>query len=242
MMDPKVNIRLVKLGSLCWLLAVFLLTACRYEPLFEYGPSTLDDDSGQDPEPVDTCDPNTAYFAQEVLPIFVQSCTMSGCHNAPTDNNDEIDLTSYNTIVASDVIGGDLWEAINENDPGDIMPPDSMNPLTPEQIATIGQWLQQGAQNNSCESGCDTSAVTFNSTIYPLIQQRCLNCHSGSNPQGGLNFGSWSVLNTVAMDGRLAGSIQHHANFAAMPPSGPMLSQCRIDQVLTWIQNGAPNN
>lgn len=45
-----------------------------------------------------------------------------------------------------------------------------------------------------------------------------------------------------SVDGSLAGAIQHHANFAAMPPSGPMLSQCRIDQVLNWIQSGAPNN
>lgn len=229
------------------LLALFavLLQSCKHEPLAIE--DIVDDGNGggsggQDSDPVDTCDQNTAYFAQEVLPIFIQSCTMSGCHNAPTDANDEIDLTSYNAIVASDVISGDLWEALTENDNEDKMPPDSMNQLSADQLATINAWLQQGAQNNSCESGCDTSAVTYSGTIFPLIQQRCLNCHSGSNPQGDLNFGSWAVLNSVATDGRLAGAIQHQVNFASMPPSGPMLSQCRIDQVLAWIQDGSPNN
>lgn len=225
---------------------VSVLVGCKHEPLTLTGEEVVDDGSGnggQEPEPVDTCDPNTVYFEQEVLPIFIQSCTMSGCHNIPTDANDGIALTSHSAIMASDVIGsGDLWEALTEDDQEDMMPPDSINQLTQDQLNTIGQWLQAGAPNNSCESGCDTSAITYSATIFPIIQQRCLNCHSGANPQGGLNFGSWAELNAVATSGALAGAIQHQPTFTAMPPSGPMLNDCRISQMLTWIQTGAPNN
>jgi hypothetical protein len=215
--------------------------SCKHEPLATEDVPVDDGGNGQEPEPIDTCDPNVAYFQQEVLPIFIQTCTTPGCHNLPTDENDEIQLTDYATITNPDYFD-EIWEAINEDDMDRIMPPDSMNPLTPDQINTIGSWLQQGAQNNSCESGCDTSAVTYGGTIFPIIQARCLNCHSGTDPDGGLNFGSWADLNSVALDGRLAGAIQHQATFSAMPPSGPMLNQCRIDKFLTWIQDGAPNN
>jgi hypothetical protein len=154
-----------------------------------------------------------------------------------TDDNDEIQITSYASLMQSGIVqDGDLWEAINDDDPDDIMPRPPQAPLSPDQIALIGQWIQQGAQNNSCLSACDTSNVTYSATIAPLVQSRCIGCHSGGTPQGGLNFTSWQVLNTVAMDGRLAGAVQHQSPFASMPPTGPMLPQCQIDQFLIWME------
>ncbi len=190
------------------------------------------------------CDPNTVYFQQQVLPLLVSNCAMPGCHNTATDDNDWIEITSYATLMGSGIVQeGELWEAINETDPDDIMPQPPQAPLTAEQIALIGSWLQQGAQNNSCENAvCDTLNVTYSGTIRPVIQQRCQGCHSGANPQGGLDLSNWATMNLVAGDGRLAGSIQHQPTFTAMPPSGPMLNDCRIAQFLIWIEQGAPNN
>lgn len=229
------------------ILLLLLLPSCKHEPPF--GPD-LGDHGGSggpgpqpEPEPEDTCDPNTVYFEQQILPLLISNCAVPGCHDHGTDDNDGIQIVSYGSLMQSGIVqNGDLWDAINDNDPDDRMPQPPQNPLTPEQIALIGQWIEQGAQNNSCVSGCDTTNVTYSGTIVPLVQNRCLGCHSGGSPQGGLNFGSWAVLNTVAMDGRLAGAIQHQSPYTSMPPSGPMLPQCRIDQVLAWIQDGAPNN
>lgn len=217
--------------------ASLLFTACVHEPMVSPGEVVPTDGGGVEPEPEDTCDPGTAYFQQEVLPIFVQNCTMSGCHNMPTDDNDEVVLTSYAGVTNNDYFD-DIWDEIGDGD----MPPDSMNQLTGEDIATLQAWLAQGAQNNSCEGGCQTGAVTYSGTIRPIIQDRCDGCHGGNSAQGGLDFTGWNDLNTVAADGRLAQAIQHQAGAEPMPPSGPMLSQCRISQVLTWIQDGAPNN
>ncbi len=221
---------------MCGLL--FLLASCQHEPMVNPGEAINDQGGGgPDPEPVDTCDPDIAYFEQDVLTIFEQNCTMGGCHNLPTDDNDEVVLTSYATIRNNGYFD-DIWDEIADGD----MPPDSMNQLTAEDLATLQAWLDQGAQNNSCESGCSTTAVTYAGTILPIIQDRCDGCHGPSNPQGGLDFSTWADLNAVAADGRLALAIQHQTGAEPMPPSGNSLSQCRIDQILTWVQDGAPNN
>lgn len=213
---------------------------CKHEPL-ALEEVIVDNGGGQEPEPIDTCDPNVIYFEQDVLPIFIQSCTTPGCHNVPTDANDEIQLTDHASIT-DDHHFADILEAITDNDPEDVMPPDSMPPLTAEQIAIIQAWMNAGAPNNSCESGCDTSNVTYAGAIRPIIEQRCLNCHSGASPDGDLDFSTWQDLNSAAGDGRLESAITHTGSAASMPPSGPMLSQCRIDQFMLWIQDGAPNN
>jgi hypothetical protein len=222
-----------------------ILVACKHEPLVPPAGVVTDGGGGGggvDPDPIDTCDPQIAYFKQEVLPIFIQYCTMSGCHNTPTDDNDDVVLTSYQNITNDDWFD-DIWDVLNEplNDE-DHMPPADMNQPTAAQLATIGDWLEQGAQNNSCESGCSLNNVTYSGTIRPIIQARCQGCHSGADPQGGLDFSTWPDLNAVAVDGRLAAAIQHLPGATAMPPNGPALSQCRIDQMLIWIGEGAPNN
>jgi len=189
------------------------------------------------------------YFEQQVLPILLSNCAVSNCHNTATNNNDDIQITSYSTLMSSDIIrmndplDSDLWEAINETDPSDRMPRPPQNPLSAEQKDLIRRWLLQGAQNNSCaDASCDTSNVTYSGTIAPLVAQRCGGCHGGGSPQGGLNFSTWSGLNAVAMDGRLEAAIRHQAGVPAMPPVGAQLPDCRIQQFLIWIDTGAPNN
>jgi cytochrome c5 len=113
--------------------------------------------------------------------------------------------------------------------------------MTSAQEQAIYNWILQGAQNNSC-TGCDTTNVTYSGTIQPLFQNKCNGCHSGSNPSGSLDLTQYGVCNTIALDGRLAGSVQHLTGFSAMPPSGGMLPACEIDEILIWIQDGAPNN
>lgn len=224
--------------------------ACKHEPLLGPAPNNGGNggNGGVDPDPVVVCDPNIVYFQQQVLPILTSSCTNPApglnCHHTANDENDEIQITSYQTLMASGIVqNGDLMEAITDNRPDKIMPRPPAPPLTPQQIALIQQWINQGAQNNSCEAtACDTLNVTYSGTIVPLLQARCTSCHSGSSPSGGLNLTQWSVVNTVALDGRLEGSVRRLPTFAAMPPSGPQLNACRIRQIQLWIAQGAPNN
>ncbi|MBL7952103.1 MAG: hypothetical protein JNM62_10315 [Flavobacteriales bacterium] len=231
------------------LAVIVILAACKHEP--PVGPLVEEPGNGgggggvEPPDEVVVCDANTVWFQQQIQPLLTSNCTMGdGCHSSATDDNDGIDLTSYAALMNSGVVqDGDLWEAINDNDPDDRMPRPPQTPLTQEQIDLIGQWIQQGAQNNSCEpSACDTLNVTYTGTIRPVVQARCQGCHSGATPQGGLDLSSWSVLNAVAADGRLAGAIQHLPSFEPMPRNAPRMNDCRISQFLIWIDAGAPNN
>ncbi|MBP6313515.1 MAG: hypothetical protein WAR83_09685 [Flavobacteriales bacterium] len=230
------------------LAVVLLFTGCKHEPLVQPDDITTiggGGGGGQDPDPPEViCDSTTVFFEQQVLPILISNCAIPGCHNLPTDDNDDIQITSYQSLMNSGIVqDGDFWEDINDTDPDDRMPPPPQSRLTAEQLALISTWLQQGAQNNSCQPGsCDTINVTYSGTIVPIIQQKCQGCHSGTTPQGGLDFTAWGVVNSVANDGRLEAAIQHLPSAEAMPPSGPMLSQCTIDQFLIWIGDGAPNN
>lgn len=223
-----------------------MLASCVHEP--PIGPEVVDNGNGGGGGTYTgvPCDSGVVYFNQQVLPILISNCAVPGCHNTPTDDNDWLQITSYSTLMSSGKVqDGDFWEALTETDPDDVMPPPEQPGLSPAQLALIQQWLQQGAQDLNCDSyagGCDTTNVTYSIRIQPLVAAKCQGCHSGANPQGGLNFTAWSVLNTVALDGRLMGAVQHQPDYVAMPPSGAMLPQCEIDMLADWVQQGAPQN
>ncbi len=233
------------------LMACVLLTlpACVHEPPVR--PAVIFDGGGnggggggvdQDP-----CDPDTVYFQNTVLPLLVSSCAIPGCHDDATAE-EGIRFTSHSNIMSSDVLDpgdpgdSDLIEAITETDPDKIMPPPPHQPLTPQQIDMIWTWVAQGAQDNGCSGACDTTNVTYSGTIAPLIAAKCDGCHGGATPSGGLDLTSHAVVNMVALDGRMAGAVQHEAGYEPMPPSGGMLPSCEVDQILLWIGEGAPNN
>jgi len=195
-----------------------------------------------------TCNPDTVYFQQQVLPIFISNCSVSGCHDAIT-RQDGANLTNYNSIITTgDVRPGnpgnsEIWEKITETDPSDRMPPPPRNALTQAQKDIIFKWIMQGAKNNSCQpTACDSSNVTFNGSIKPIINNKCLGCHSSAAPQGNINYSTYAGVKAKVDDGRLWGAINHLPGFSALPKNGNKLSECEITQFRKWIAAGAPNN
>jgi hypothetical protein len=88
-------------------------------------------------------------------------------------------------------------------------------------------------------SFCDTSAVTYTSTIAPLVQANCAvpGCHvpGGTGPG---DFTSYIGVKAKVDNGSFrAVTIVNKS----MPPSGP-LSNCEQQQLSTWLDTGAPNN
>jgi hypothetical protein len=129
---------------------------------------------------------------------------------------------------------------ITETDPDHVMP-STRERLTSEEVDRLLTWTLQGAQNNACQRDRDTTNVTYSGPIVPLITAKCKGCHSGTSPEGGLDFSTWSTLNMVALDGRLNGSVGHQNGYEAMPPGG-MLPQCETDMIAIWVRAGAPNH
>ncbi len=194
------------------------------------------------------CDPDTVYFENYVLPLLQSSCGIIGCHD-PGSATEGVILTDYTNIISTGGVrafnpdNSEIYEKIMENDPDKIMPPPPRSPLTQEQKDAIYKWIMQGALNNHCENeDCDTLNVTFQATIWPVVQNRCFGCHSGASPSGGISLENYNSVVSAVSSGRLMGAIKHETGFSAMPKNGAKLSDCTISQFQKWINDGTPNN
>ena len=220
------------------LVVTALLLACTHETTNPNSPSNT-------PTVSTTCSPDSVYFVNEVLPIINSNCAMSGCHDAAT-RADGVQLTSYSTIMkyvkAGNAADSKLYKVIIDTDPGDRMPPPPRSPLTAAQIAKIQKWINQGAKNNSCASSCDANVFTYSGAVKTMLDTKCVGCHSSTNPGGNINLSTYASVRTVALNGKLYGSIAHQTGFSPMPKNSAKLSDCEITQVQRWIAAGALNN
>ncbi len=227
--------------------AVFVLFffSCKHEPL-DVTPNP-GGSAGGGVTPV-ACSADTAYFQQQVLPIFIASCAVSGCHDA-TSHQSGVLLTDYAHITTTgDVRAGQpanskIWQLINATDPTKRMPKPPRSALSQAQKDVISKWIIQGAKNNSCQaSACDTANVTFGNSITTIINNKCGGCHSANAASGGVNLSAYSGVKAKVDDGKLWGAINHLPGYSPMPQGGGKLSDCEIAQFRKWIAAGAPNN
>ena len=193
------------------------------------------------------CDPDTVYFENVILPLIVSSCATTDCHDVASAQGDII-LVDYTSIIENGKIKpGDpneskLYKKITDNDPNDIMPPPPNEPLSQEQIQKMRIWIEQGALNNHCDEDCDTTNVTFSDHIWPMIENNCFGCHSGGSPGGGIYLTDYANIVSAVESGKLWGTINHIQGFSPMPKNTDKLSDCKINQLRIWIEDGTPNN
>ena len=224
-------------------LLTVVVISCKHEPL-----STSTNPNPNTPVIISSdCSPDTVYFVNDILPIMISNCTMSGCHDVASHKEGVI-LTDYANIVSTaDVDAGsptssDLYKVLIKSDPDDIMPRPPMSPLTPAQIAMVKKWIEQGAKNNVCMS-CDTLGdMKFAMHVTPILQANCTGCHSASSAGGGIDLTAYAGVQAVVANGKLVGAINHTTRFSAMPKNGNKLSECNIVTIQKCIQSGAQNN
>lgn len=90
-------------------------------------------------------------------------------------------------------------------------------------------------------TNCDTVDVTWTKNIQPLFINNCganNSCHSASIADGGVILDSYSGA-VLADESKLIGCSEQADGFIPMPPSG-RLSDCGVNQIKLWIQNGKP--
>ncbi len=234
---------------------VGLLTpSCRHElgplPLLPVDPTDTIVIPPPPPDPVDStgvpCDPDTVYFQNQILPLLVSNCAMSGCHDVATHKEGVI-TTDYAHIKAKVVAfnpnQSKIYKSIIDTDPGDRMPPPPAAAFTTDQKNLIKKWIEQGALNNVCNESygqCDTSGVTYAAYIQPLVANKCVGCHGNSNPGGGIKLTNYAEVKASVLTGKFYGSIAWTAGFKTMPESGAQLSTCQLSKVKAWIDSGMP--
>jgi len=186
-------------------------------------------------------------FEEEILPLFQTSCAKSGCHDAQTHAEGYV-LDSYNHIVSKGIVPGNskqskLYKVISGKGDEDRMPPPPNSPLSQTQLNLIAQWIDEGAQNTTnCSGGCDTSVFTYSGAVQPILATHCVGCHNNTTQSGGINLSTYSGVQTVALNGKLSGTINFQQGYPQMPPGGQKLSDCNLTQIMKWINAGAPNN
>lgn len=186
------------------------------------------------------CDPGTIYFEQQVMPVIMRSCALPSpnnpeltCHNVTVDGDNDLNFTNFNNIVEE---SDDIADVIADNDPDDHMPPPGEEQLTAQEIALIQQWISQGANLNSCLD-CDTASYTYSGTIAPMVSLYCGGgCHAGATPSAALDLTNPIVLKDNAARAWLAIS---GCTEPSMPPVGPSLSDCQLQQYYNWLLAGA---
>lgn len=218
------------------------MVSCQHDPFQQ----PIDPET---PTTTGSCDPDSVYFQNQILPILVSNCTESGCHNT-LDRTEGVVLDSYQNLITTvenatqnDLHENKLMRAILETELDERMPPLPKSALSQEQINLLKTWLAQGALNNACDEnagGCDLTASTYGAFILPLVQTKCKGCHSGNNPQGGLKLTTYAEIQAIALNGKFSAVVNQSTNW--MPKGGAKLDNCSIQKIAAWVGAGAPEN
>ena len=91
----------------------------------------------------------------------------------------------------------------------------------------------------------DTTTVTFNGTIKPLLETNCYSCHSNSTAStkgNNIFLEAYSDVKSSADDGSLYGSVSWAPYYARMPKNANKLPDIKIAQLKKWVDGGAPND
>jgi hypothetical protein len=88
-------------------------------------------------------------------------------------------------------------------------------------------------------TSCDTSNVTWNKDIKPIITNSCSisGCHNAA-AAGGYNLSSYAGVKTMVDNNRFLAVIEN----GSMPKLSSKLDNCSINLVRIWINKGALEN
>jgi hypothetical protein len=203
-------------------------------------------------------------FTGDILPIFINNCAMTGCHDG-VGRESRRPLNSYDNIIR-DVTPGNpdasqLYQAIISKW-GNLMPPKQA--LSLENRTKIRVWIEQGATLTTCTDTTSTGGTggtggtgntnyvaraCFSRDILPVIVSRCAStgCHDATSHREGYNYTTYTnILRSVSpgkpSSSRLYTVIKLSGGESKMPPANsPQLTVAEIDSIGKWISYGALN-
>jgi hypothetical protein len=94
----------------------------------------------------------------------------------------------------------------------------------------------------SYNASCDTTNITFSTTITTVLSNSCWSCHSASNAATfGNNIKLVSYTDVSSQITTVITSINHTSS-KPMPKNAPKLPACQLNQFDIWVKKGMPNN
>ncbi len=95
------------------------------------------------------------------------------------------------------------------------------------------------------ENNCDTTNVTFSSSVKPILEQHCFSCHSNSTAAffgDNIKLEDYTDAKLRADEGSLYGAVAHLGSYSPMPKGAQKIGDCKISVIRIWADAGAPNN
>ena len=92
---------------------------------------------------------------------------------------------------------------------------------------------------------CDTTNITYHTSIVNILQNSCYGCHSTSNAASngsGYVVDNYTDLNTLMANAQFPQCFDAASGLSLMPKGSNALPQCELDVINKWIAAGAPNN
>lgn len=86
---------------------------------------------------------------------------------------------------------------------------------------------------------CDTTAVSYNTDIKPIIDANCISCHAPGGEQESSPILNYEDLKKYTGNRDLVN--RTNGTNSLMPPSGKMNS-CNVALIEAWVNQGALNN
>ncbi len=86
------------------------------------------------------------------------------------------------------------------------------------------------------------SGADFDADVRPVLAARCIRCHGGGNPSGGLDLTTDAALRkagVVVKGDAQASLLYQHVASGRMPMGGPRLSDREVAAIGDWIRGGA---
>ncbi len=224
-------------NSLILLLASCLLSSCKHAPAL----------STDFPE---------ICFEGEVLTIFLNSCSMTGCHDGSSDNEYVLDnyIDISDAVISGKPYKSPAYRAIISTAGERRMPPD--RPLSLENRTIIRLWIEQGARLTSCPDttsqppGYVNPLACFSRDILPSLVSGCAmtGCHDAVTHKEGYTFTGYSTTLRAVKPGDPTGSKLYKVISAPdneddrMPPLPfDRIPSAVIDSIKAWIKYGAPD-
>jgi len=206
-------------------------------------------------QPATIGDLDKVCFEAQVLPVFLNSCAIAGCHDGTGEN--DYTFTSYEGILEGvkrgDASASKAYKVLTDIWSDEMMPPGQS--LSLENRTIIRVWIDQGANYTVCPDFSDPGGngeyinprACFDRDIMPVILSRCAiaSCHDDITAQEDYRLTSYNGVMAIVSPGNPLSSKLYKVitltdpNDVMPPPPYDKLNSEQIDSIYAWISTGA---
>ena len=207
------------------------------------------------------------FFETRVRPVLAESCM--DCHGRLRRGNLRLNSReammrggdSGPAIIPGDPSGSLLIQTVRHEIEGQEMPRDE-DPLTPQQIDGLIEWIRMDAHWPEVAEGAEEAAVLaladeglspaarlFVDKVRPVLERSCFSCHT-DDERSGLRLDSRermlqggsrgpAIIPGNAEESLIIAALRHVDEDLQMPRNADQLPDTEIQGFIDWIQTGA---